>query len=105
MTNLKILKQMIKEPASKEWFAKYGSPKSKHMKTNPLKEALLKKREARKHVPTEREKEVHEVNERSRISNMTPIWKDRHERRHGKKSKYDHSLKGRLEHIKRMSAE
>lgn len=29
MTTIKDLKTMIKEPASKEWFAKHGNPKSK----------------------------------------------------------------------------
>lgn len=58
--------------------------------TNPLQKALHKKS-----VETEREREVRTNNERSRISNMTPIWRDRHNRRHGKKSEYDHSLESR----------
>ncbi len=73
------------------------------MSHNPLKEALLKKKEAKKYVPTERDVEIKERNEKSHISNMKPIWKDRHERRHGGKSKYDHSLKGRKEWLREIS--
>jgi len=41
MANIKQLKQMIKEPASKEWFAKYGLPKS--IKNHPLKKKMVSK--------------------------------------------------------------
>jgi len=30
MVNIKQLKQMMEEPASKEWFKKFGLPKSKY---------------------------------------------------------------------------
>lgn len=32
--NIEHLKQMIKEPASKEWFSKHGTPKSKALSQN-----------------------------------------------------------------------
>jgi hypothetical protein len=55
------------------------------------------------YMETLREKQIRETNESSRISNMTPLWKDRHNRRHGGISKYDNSLKGRQEFINMMS--
>jgi hypothetical protein len=54
-------------------------------------------------METPREKQIRERNEKSKIENMTPIWKDRHNRRHGIKSKYDNSLKSRIEFINKMS--
>lgn len=52
---------------------------------------------------SDRDKEIRTINEKSHRINMTPIWKDRHNRRHGKKSAYDHSLKAREAAIKSFS--
>lgn len=35
--DIKKLKQMVAEPASKEWFKKYGKPKSKQKALSKLK--------------------------------------------------------------------
>jgi len=66
--NIQKLKQMISEPASKEWFAKHGTPKSKalHQTESP------------------RAKQVRETNERISNENRKDIYRARHERRHGK---------------------
>lgn len=50
-----------------------------------------------------RNEQIKRVNESSHIINMTPIWKDRHNRRKGKPSVYDHSLKSRIEEMKEMA--
>lgn len=47
-------------------------------------------------------RDIESVNESSRISNMIPLWIDRNNRRRGLPSKYDNSLKGRIEFIKLM---
>ncbi len=57
----------------------------------------------RKVEESPRAREIRERNEKARISNMTPVWIDRHNRRHGKGSTYDHSLKSRQEAIKEYS--
>ncbi len=88
MKTIKDLKQMISEPASKAWFAKHGSPKAKAL---------------HKSASSSREQEIKAMNEKSRIRNMTPIWKDRHQRRHGGKSMFDHSKANRLKAVSEFS--
>ncbi len=69
--------------------------------TNPLHTALSKK--MGKHKESSRDIEIRETNEKNRLSNMTPVWKDRHNRRHGKESKYNHSKEERGKFVKEMS--
>lgn len=50
-----------------------------------------------------RMKFVKEANEKNRISNMTPVWKDRHERRHGRGKRT--SLSERLASMREMGSQ
>lgn len=67
--NIEILKQMIKEPASKKWFSKYGSHKSKALdkasgKTRLPKSRMLTKAEQlekTKHWPSGHSEKVNTV--------------------------------------------
>lgn len=42
MKNIQDLKQMIKEPASKEWFKKHGLPGKKKEVANKMKSPIVK---------------------------------------------------------------
>ncbi len=56
------LKEMIKEPASKEWFAKHGTPKSKALKSKMTLEEfreIKKKYNQRNPYPREPQNEEH----------------------------------------------
>lgn len=50
---IKDLKQMISEPASKEWFAKHGTPKSKHLAKA---KALEKKKRGREEYEADKKR-------------------------------------------------
>lgn len=60
--NVQTLKQMIKEPASKEWLKKHGSPKSKALKSHyETKKAVGgEMRFMTKHHPTMKKHRAHE---------------------------------------------
>ena len=53
----------------------------------------MEKKDIAKKMESPRDIEIREKNQMTHIKSMTPIWKDRHARKHGGKSKYDNSLK------------
>lgn len=64
------------------------------------KKQIAERLSAMKHKPSEREKFVKEHNDPwhgREKSNAYASWKDRHDRRHGGKSKFDHSVSKRRE--------
>ncbi len=86
MKTLKDLKEMISEPASKEWFAKHGLPKSS-------------KGKALRHVKSAEEGK--KLNEKFAAEGRAMIAKGRHERRHNKGKRT--SKAERLSSMKEMS--
>lgn len=50
--NIKTLKEMVDQPASKEWFKKYGTPKA--VTNHPLKKKMSQKMVGKGYVNAER---------------------------------------------------
>lgn len=56
-----------------------------------------------RHVPTERDKKIEKNNSPYNSSIRREIWRDRHNKRHGKGSAFNHSLESRKESTASMS--
>ena len=70
--NLKKLNKMIEEPASKEWFKKYGMPKA--ITNHPLKKKMAKKMSTKAEV--------------QRDIDAEDLRKERSERGYGRRANY-----------------
>lgn len=78
MKTIKDLKQMIREPASKEWFAKHGSPQSK-----ALGHAKIPKKPVR-YLSAEERKEKTKTWPKGREKALTTAQKVDYQRRIGR---------------------
>jgi len=106
--NIQKLQEMIKEPASKEWFAKHGNknmnPKTKAL--NNISQPSYKYYEGK--IPRtvgdeSRTEQIERINHHSKMSGIISKARERHERRHTEKGRT--SKAEALERIKSYSAE